>query len=439
MTLDLRLSSRFARHIGWTLAARLLLVANSVGVGVIVARWLGAEGLGQYAVLTVTVNNLVQIGGAGLTAANVFFVARERELLPTVSINALWFALCGGLGLAGGIVAAAWLRPAWFHNIPLGLLMLAAAALPFLLLTLLQLNLFLAVGEVARYNALDALGQSFGLLNAVTALILCGAGVWALVGLNTAASLLVSALITYLIYRWAQGHALAENWRPDARQFVRMMRYGIKINVMNAALVLLLRADVLLVNYFRGGAEAGVYAVAGQMSLMLLMLPNVVGTLLFPRVAETRDERGEFTARAVRHTVLLLAVLCLAAIPAAFLAPLVYGPAFADAPRQFLLLLPGAALLGLQMILSQHLVGVGVTWALPLAWSVTVILSVTLNLTFTPYYGAHGAAAISSVCYALIFAFTLFLFRRQTGQNLADTLIIRRHELARFGRGQVAT
>ena len=277
-------SSRFARHIGWTLAARLLLVANSVGVGVIVARWLGAEGLGQYAVLTVTVNNLVQIGGAGLTAANVFFVARERELLPTVSINALWFALGGGVALAGGIVAAAWLRPAWFHNIPLGLLVLAAAALPFLLLTLLQLNLFLAVGEVARYNALDALGQSFGLLNALTALVLCGAGVWALVGLNTAANLLVSALITYLIYCWAQGHKLSGNWRPDARQFARMMRYGIKINVMNAALVLLLRADVLLVNYFRGGAEAGVYAVAGQMSLMLLMLPNVVGTLLFPRV-----------------------------------------------------------------------------------------------------------------------------------------------------------
>ena len=422
-------SSRFARHIGWTLAARLLLVANSVGVGVIVARWLGAEGLGQYAVLTVTVNNLVQIGGAGLTAANVFFVARERELLPTVSINALWFALGGGVALAGGIIAAAWLRPAWFHNIPLGLLVLAAAALPFLLLTLLQLNLFLAVGEVARYNALDALGQSFGLLNALTALVLCGAGVWALVGLNTAANLLVSALITYLIYCWAQGHKLSGNWRPDARQFARMMRYGIKINVMNAALVLLLRADVLLVNYFRGGAEAGVYAVAGQMSLMLLMLPNVVGTLLFPRVAETRDERGEFTARAVRHTVLLLGVLCLAAIPAAFLAPVVYGPAFADAPRQFLLLLPGAALLGLQMILSQHLVGVGVTWALPSAWSVTLLLSVTLNFVFTPYYGARGAAAISSVCYALIFVFTLFLFRRQTGQSLANTLLIKRGEL----------
>src|SRR5512138_2637058 len=67
----------FSREVLFTLGARLLMVASSFGAGIILARWLGAGGLGVYAALSVVSGTVVQMGGAGLTAANIYFIARD--------------------------------------------------------------------------------------------------------------------------------------------------------------------------------------------------------------------------------------------------------------------------------------------------------------------------------------------------------------------------
>jgi len=427
---------RFSWQVLWTLSVRLLMAANSVGSGIIISRWLGAESWGVYAVLSVMVGNIVQIGGSGLTSANVYFIARERKVLSTACANAFMFAGVGGSALVFGVLALAAWRPELLPNIPLRLLAVAALAIPFQLLTLLLLNFFLALGRVERYNALDALVQSFVLLNAVLALVLLRAGLSTLVSLNTTASAALSVVIATLVFRAARREGELTKtrlrWRPEAQLFKHMMCYGGKITVMVAAMTLVMRADLLIVHYFRGGVEAGVYAVAVQCSLLLMMLPNVLGTLLFPRVAETRDTSGKFTTRVVRHTAFVMALVSMAAVPLAFVIPIAYGAAFADAPRQLLLLLPGAYLLGLQMILSQYLAGAGVPRALPAFWIFTLLLSVTLNLLLVPHYGARGAACVSTLCYATIFTLTLVYFSSQTGRSFATTLILRRAELERL-------
>ena len=60
------------------------MIASSVGASVIVARWLGAEGLGALAVLNVTVAVALQIGSAGLPSANTYFIA------PLVGGGGVW-------------------------------------------------------------------------------------------------------------------------------------------------------------------------------------------------------------------------------------------------------------------------------------------------------------------------------------------------------------
>ncbi|HYE66317.1 MAG TPA: oligosaccharide flippase family protein, partial [Pyrinomonadaceae bacterium] len=300
-------------HVVWTLATRLLMVAYSVGSGIIVARWLGAEGLGVYAVLGVTINNAVQMGGSGLTAANIYFTSQNRRILKPVAVNALIFALAGGGVIAFGITGLASHEPTLFRSIPLKLVAIAAAAIPFQMIILFGLNVFLTLGLVKHFNLLEALGQSFILLNAVLALVIWGAGLLTLIPLNTAACVAVSVLISWMVYRHLAQQKGESLWRPDASLFGRMLRYGIKFNASMTATMLVFRADVLIVNYFRGTTEAGIYSVASQGGLLLMLLPNVIGTLLFPRVASMRDERGEFTSLVTRHTAFVMALVCLAA------------------------------------------------------------------------------------------------------------------------------
>src|SRR5205085_10426719 len=93
---------RFSVHVAWTVAARLLMTVNSVAAGIIVARWLGAEGFGQLAVINVAVSTIVQLASAGLPSANTYFIAQDKSRYASAAINSFLFAL-----IVGGILALA--------------------------------------------------------------------------------------------------------------------------------------------------------------------------------------------------------------------------------------------------------------------------------------------------------------------------------------------
>lgn len=419
----------FSVHVAWTVAARFLILAGGLGASIIVARVLGAEGLGALAVINVTVAVALQLGCAGLPSANTYFIARDvRELAP-IWANALLFGFVAGIALGFIIVALAFLRPSLFGSVPLQLILIAAISIPFQLVTFLGLNVFLGIGRIAHFNLLDALSQSFVLINAVLVLLLLAAGLRLLIIFNTAASILMCALVILLIGRSIAVQDGARPLRPDAELFKRMARYGVKFHISVVAALLIVRADLLIVNHYRSAKEAGVYAVASQIASVLLLVPGVVATLIFPRIASVPDSRGEFTMRVTRHMALLMFGVCLAAVPLAFLLPLVYGAAFSDVPFQLLILLPGVFLLGLESVLVQHFNSMGVPKMIPAFWVAMLVLNVTFNLLFVPRFGARAAASSSSIVYALVFLFITIYFQRQTGNSLSQTFVPSAHEL----------
>src|SRR5215510_9783414 len=100
-------SSRFSKHVAWTLATRLLMIVNSVVAGVIVAWWLGAKGVGELAVINVAVSTIVQLGSFGLPSSNTYFIAHDQKHFRAAAINSLIFGLVVGTILALGLIAAA--------------------------------------------------------------------------------------------------------------------------------------------------------------------------------------------------------------------------------------------------------------------------------------------------------------------------------------------
>ncbi len=138
--------SRFSVHVAWTFGARLLMIVNSVAAGIIVARVLGATGVGELAVINVSVMTLVQLGSFGLPSANTFFVARDPTRFRTVAMNSLVFALVLGSLLAVALIVAARMRPSWFGFVSSDLIRVAAISIPFQLLALIGLNILLAMG-----------------------------------------------------------------------------------------------------------------------------------------------------------------------------------------------------------------------------------------------------------------------------------------------------
>ncbi|MBD0373205.1 MAG: oligosaccharide flippase family protein [Pyrinomonadaceae bacterium] len=420
---------RFRAHVAWTLAARVLILAGGLLASIIVARTIGAEGLGALTVINVTVAIALQVGCAGLPSANTYFIARDKRELAPVWANALLFGFIAGAVLALAVACLVFFRPALFGSVPVRLIFIASISIPFQLVTLLGLNVFLGVDRIAQFNLLDAVSQSFILINTIVALLILAAGLPALVALNTAASVLLSGVIVFLIARILRKEKKRRAFRPDLELLKRMARYGLKFHVAVVASLLIFRADLLIVNHFRGEAEAGSYSVASQMAMLLVMLPGVIATLIFPRVTAARDIDGHLITRATRHTTFIMLIICLVAAPASFVLPLLYGPAFADVPVQLLILLPGVYLVGVESVLVQYFSGTGLPVAIPLFWLLTLTMNVLLNLAFVPDYGARAAALASTASYTLIFLLVASYFHTQTGNSLSKTFILRRGEM----------
>jgi O-antigen/teichoic acid export membrane protein len=416
-------SRSFSMHVAWTVVARFLILGGSLIASIIAARVLGADGVGALAVINVTVAVALQLGCAGLPSANTYFIARDRRRLAPVWANALLFGFAAGTLLALLVAALGVARPSLFGSVPLQLVIIAALSIPFQLVTFLGLNVFLGIGRIAEFNLLDALSQSFVLINAILALLLLSAGLPLLVILNAAASVLVCVVVVVAISRIIKRESEARSLRPDSGLFKAMARYAMKFHIAVLAPLLIVRADLLIVNHYRGAGEAGVYAVASQLASVLLMLPGAVATLVFPRITAAQEKGGEFTMLVTRHMAVLMLLVCLAAAPLGFLLPLVYGAQFADAPLQLLILLPGIILIGLEAVLVQHFNSLGVPKLIPVFWLLTVAVNVTLNLLFVPGYGARAAAVTSTLSYALIFALVAAYFRLQTGNSLARTFL----------------
>ena len=421
-------STRLKTDVAWTFATRILMIVNSVAAGIIVAHWLGAKGVGQLAVINVAVATVVQIGSLGLPSANTFFIAQDPSRLRAAAVNSVIVATVLGGPLAIGLGELAEFRPDWFGFVSAELIRIACLSVPAQLITLIGLNILLAVGRIREFNLLDLAGQSFVLINALVALIVLGRGLRTLVILNTAVALLVCFAVGVLI--WMAARKLARSqWRPDGSLLAQMIRYGIKFHISILAGAIIFRADLLIVNHFRGADEAGVYSVATQFGMLLMLLPGVIATLLFPRVTAEQDQGGATTSLVTRHTAFVTFFCCLAAVPFSFLLPLIYGAEFTQSSRLLLILLPGVYLVGLESVLVQHFNALGLPRVIPVYWVVVLIVNIVMVFALVPRLGAQGAAIASTLSYALIFVLVTHRFLAATGRSFAEVFILQRGEL----------
>jgi O-antigen/teichoic acid export membrane protein len=403
---------RFSRDVALTLGARLFIAGGSLLGGVIVARWLGAESVGVLASLNVIALLMITLGSLGMPSATTYMVATRKNRSHQALTNAIYFSACIGSILAVLISAVYLLRPGLFGDVPGTLIYVTAGAVPFQLLSLLCLSVLIGLGRLGIYNLLDMAAPAALFLNPVIVAFLLKGTLSLLVVMNAAAVIVLSVCSVIIVRRVSDPGSNG----GDPQLLKETLRYGSRFYLAMIAAVVLLRADLLLVNYFRGTAEAGVYAVASQVGTLLMMVPTVISTVLFPRAASAGADSVEMTSRVTRHAAFIMFLACLAAVPGAFLLPFIFGPKFEAATLQVLILLPGILLFSVESVQVQYFGSIGLPRMIPAFWIVTMVVNITLDLIFIPLYGATAAAVVSSISYGTIFALvaTYFMVRTRT-------------------------
>lgn len=398
------LSSDFIRKVGETFAARLVLIAIGFVTTVVVARILGPEGRGLYAVAVAVGAIGVQFGNLGLPSSNTYSVSRDRLLLAQLTGNALVI----GIGLGACAALAAWVVfSIWPALAPVQgwLLVLALAWVPFGLTYLLQQNLLIGINEVRAYNLIDIAINGLALLMTVM-LIAAGRVIPEYVMLIGVLTVAIGVCLTYLRIRPHLQGVL----RPSFALFNTTARYGFKAYLACLFAYVLLKSNIVIVQYMLGAEQAGYFSIASALADVVYMLPVVVGIILFPRLAamQNEDERYHLCVRTASVLGILMAGIALVVgLLAEPLVRILFGEAYVPATPAFLWLLPAIVILSVNTVYMNYFAAIGMPLVAVYSPAVSLVVGIVFSVVLIVPLGLIGVSIASGIAYSLMLGFSL--------------------------------
>lgn len=402
-------SAPFVRQVSETYLTRVLIVALGLVNSVLVTRILGPEGRGLFAVATTVAAIGVQLGNLGLHSSNTYVVSRDPKTLSPLLGNSLMIS-----ATAAGAAALAYLffllRPA-LAPVTGPLLLLTLAAIPAGLASLLLQNLLIGTLQLRAYNLIDLTTRCLAVA-LVAATVPLGLVSPEFVFALVQATVVIGAVWAFLRLRSGPAGGVS-----GSLALLRGgLRFGLKAYFGGLCAFLVLRSDIVLVSYLRGTEETGYYSIAVGIADVLLMLPTVVGTVLFPRLSAAADD-GERWRLARRILGLMLpatpVALLLVLAAARPLIRLAYGQAFDPAFPAVAWLLPGVGFMALNTVFMNLFGACGMPPITVLSPLVALVVNIVLNLVLVPVWGFVGASISSSICYGLMLAISLAYSRQR--------------------------
>lgn len=427
----------------YTIGTRFGLAVLIFATDILLARLLGPAAKGRFTLVLLYSQLAALVVGFGMDTALGLVSGRGRDTARHGFANAIvWTAVAGGFA----VVLSGWLYGLPTDVLPRGPLATlipnlsaaqfayAALAIPGELFFSLGLYALLGRKRVVAYGSIRLLRRAL--------LVVAVIAVAAIFRLNLDAALILNLgvlVATAIAILWAAGRDGMLGLRPSAPLLREEVRFGSRAILGTLAERLQFRADAFLVNAIRGVRETGVYSVTSGLAETLWYVPNALGTVMFSRAVDPTADAGRIAAVLTRTTI---AVAVATSIPAFILGPrlveIVYGTEFGEAGDALRLILPGIVAYSVVAVLSRYIMGQGRPGTGTAVLLIGLVINVTSNLVLIPRYGISGAAASSSISYAVTALLTLIVFRRLSGRGWVETLILRDADVRAVGRAMAA-
>jgi O-antigen/teichoic acid export membrane protein len=415
-----RTLSPFAANTAVTAAANLVIALFGMVTGIAAARLLGPFGRGELAAIQSTPGFIASLAMLGLPEALTYYSARNPgqagRYLGTASVLALAaavpFMIAGYLAMptllhaqnAGVISAARWyllIAPIWA----------VAGMLPHPLR---------GSGHFDAWNASRLTSPVLAVCVLVIAWISSHP-----TARFVAFGYLASSAIVFLPLFWLVRRRIPEPYIPDATKIRPMLRYGFPCVMTGVPQMLNLRLDQMLMAALLPARELGLYAVAVAWSGTAATLLSALGVVTTPAVASAASlaDGSMRIATTARVTVVLALVMGLALTLCTPIAiALLFGSGFAAAVPAALVLVPAAAVLGLNFVLQEGLRGMGRPYAvLQAEFGGLIVTAIMLAATLRPM-GITGAAIASLLGYTTVCLILLAQTRHLTSLSLSTML-----------------
>jgi O-antigen/teichoic acid export membrane protein len=396
---------------------------------IVLARFLGPYGQGQYALITLVPTVIMIFLTLGINTSTIYYVSRDEVKLQTVyNNNIITGIVLSFTGVVLGGIFVLLFKDKFFADIPYYLLFLGLLSLPPLFLREYFQTVFQGLQDFKKYNSAMVIHQA-AILGFVVLLVIVFD-----VGLAGAVSaFLLGSLFSFLYmnYQLRKEYHLRLSLKDFSTEYLKSsVKYGIKANISNAASFLNYRAVIFILGYYLVDDDVGRYVAAMNIGERLSIFAVSISSVLYPKIASTADEggRNRITSIVSRSIMAVTVLVALIGIP---VAPLIISLLGADFSGSILLLqviLPGIALLAVEKVLSNDIAGRGKPELNMYLSIFNVIFNIVINIIFIPKYGVIGAAYATTITYTVSFLVKIMIFKYVSGQAYSNFLILKRSD-----------
>ncbi len=421
-----------------TLLGSLGRLCLGVLTAIVLARSLGIESFGLYALYLVFVNTTVNLASLSLGAATTYYVARQDQSTPqVVRISSLISALLGILAVLVGWTLVM-LLPSLFSGTAPELLFLAGFLILEKMMFLWAQAVLKGLQDFYCYNKTIVTASLIEAALVTVLALTLQLGIWSALLALLLSELGALLVAVFGIRRGLGGPAPSSIASQSRHPALGLISYGLKSHAGNILSFLNLRLDKFLVNALVGPAALGVYHVAVGLAERLWLISSVTSTVLFPRVASIRTHQEQVRELTTRISRNILWLTLIGAVPvslgANWLISLGFGSEYETAGDVLRLLLPGIVLISMARVLASDIGGRGQPWVntTHAAWAVAV--NVGANLLLIPRYGVYGAAVATTLSYTLVAIVKVRAYSRIAGVKEHRTWLLTRQDLQLWRR-----
>ena len=414
-----------ARNTLLSLSTQMMSAVFTMGLTLFLVRELGPTDYGVLALALSVGLILLLVSDFGIPAAASRFAAdypTDRIHATAVLRTALGLKLVASAVMVVGLVAFAPLIADAYGIEDLTLpLRLAAFSVAAQGIGGLFLAWFTALGRVGlhfRYQLVESTFET----SAAIGLVLLGGGAAGAVGgkaIGFTVAGIFAAVLALRLVRWPAVRAAAERGFP-ARNIAG---YAAVLVLVNTAIVVFSRIDVLIIGAILGPADAGNFDAADRITTFMQYFGIAVAVGFAPRLAPGRRTLADsqLFMRALRYT--LLFYLLLAAATLVWAKPIVgllLGGAYESAPSIVAALAPSVVLFGIGEVLAVAVNYLGVARSrVPLAIG-ALLINIVIDIILVPEMGVTAGALGTGVALVVYVAGHVRICQREMDVSFAS-------------------
>jgi O-antigen/teichoic acid export membrane protein len=385
-----------------------MLVASAFGnglgylLGIVLARLLGAEDFGLYAVGMAVFNVLALVSLCGADTTVVKFVSEanqrgDRVLAARTLVIVLSYVVIAGALAAGFLLWSShtWLLELYKRPQLIPIFAILALVIPVVLAVTVFMASFQAAHAFTQIVTVRYLWEPFGKLTLAIVAVWAGWGLVGVVGAIGMTSVISLALALYYA-RTTLGHGLTRS-TLNRGLAVPLMSYGLPLSIMTIVGVVAPRTDILFLGYWADPAQVGFYQAAYQTAAILTLIAAALDMAFAPLSAGLFATQDLTRLKSLYQTVsrwLLTISLPVAMIFIMLGSDILsfFGPTFSLATECLLILVLGQCINNWTTFAQTILLMSG--HARLAMWNTIVIgaILVTLNWFLIPLWGITGAA-----------------------------------------------